>query len=590
MRQLVEALLFERIVPSEFVPRLGSTPHSETPLLYDHIVDFQVGDQRYRCLATRGAFDRVRVAQGTIEKLGADGATPATTRELVGDLRLPIGAQQRLLGELEQTLELTRWNSENLGHAPRRQLGFQELESVIHEGHQYHPCFKSRTGFSLQDHRDYGPEAGRTFRLEWLAVRRDKLRAALPTDDESFWRHELGSDVLGTLQDRMRRLNLPWETHSLLPVHPWQLRELSRTPSSRAFAARSRRAFATGELVPLGAAGDLYRASQSLRTLVNVTAPRKPHVKLPLDIVSTSSPRMLRPHFVCSAPSLSRWLRSETEADGYFLPSHRPLLLEEYAGILYVPGDDAGPADLASPSGDGATLEGQLGVVFRQSVCAYLEPGQGAVPFTALTLVEADRRPFVAEWLEQYGAERWATRLLEVTLLPLWHLLVHHGFAFESHAQNLVLIHRDGWPERIALRDFHEDTEFVPDYLRAPERVPDFAAIDPYFSEIPDDDGYRMADVASLRQLFTDCAYVFNLADVSFLLHRYQHLPEARFWHIARTLLDAYAASGVTAPQRIARLGCDASELPVESLLDKKIRGGGLLDYFEHTVTNTLRA
>src|SRR5690606_29756599 len=112
-----------------------------------------------------------------------------------------------------------------------------------------------------------------------------------------------------------------------------------------------------------------------------------------------------------------------------------------------------------------------------------------------------------------YGAQRWVDRLLDVMLVPLWHVLVHHGVAFESHAQNLILIHRDGWPMKVALRDFHDTTEFVQDFLRSPERLPDLARIDPHFATVADDDGYRMASVEDLRELFMDTVYVFNLAD-----------------------------------------------------------------------------
>ena len=32
------------------------------------------------------------------------------------------------------------------------------------------------------------------------------------------------------------------------------------------------------------------------------------------------------------------------------------------------------------------------------------------------------------------------------------HMLYYHGIAFESHAQNMMLIHENGWPTRIALK------------------------------------------------------------------------------------------------------------------------------------------
>lgn len=167
-------------------------------------------------------------------------------------------------------------------------------------------------------------------------------------------------------------------------------------------------------------------------------------------------------------------------------------------------------------------------------------------------------------------------------------MLVHHGVAFEAHAQNLILVHTEGWPEKIVLRDFHEDTEFVPDYLSKPELTPDFARVDPFFTNIPDDDGYRMASTDALRELFMDCVYVYNLTDLSFLIARFHGFPEERFWSLVRAQLDAYATSGVTDGSRIARIASTEPEIIVESLLTKKIMDGGVLDYFEHSIRNTL--
>src|SRR5690606_13231705 len=148
----------------------------------------------------------------------------------------------------------------------------------------------------------------------------------------------------------------------------------------------------------------------------------------------------------------------------------------------------------------------------------------------ALTVEESDGRAFIAEWLDAHGTAAWCDRLLEVMLLPIWHMLVHHGVAFEAHAQNLILIHRGGWPERIVLRDFHDDTGLVGSCLREPSRVPRFADIEPYFATVPDDDGYRMGSTDDLAELFMDTVFVFNLADLAFAIERWTGLPETRFW------------------------------------------------------------
>ena len=566
IRQFVEALLFEKLVEFRLQSReIDATLHH----CYDQQLEFSLGRLTLQCHVALSSFDRIKVEKGSVVKLIDSVPQPVHMVDLLESMELPIGGRQRLVDELTQTLAFHRWNRIHLDHyrSPRRSLSFQALESAIVEGHQYHPSFKTRTGFSLCDHQTYGSECGNTFQLHFLAVRRDLLRFALPSPEVEFWKQELGEATYQLLCNRLEELGSDLKHHALLPVHPWQARDLK----SRGFEELLN----SSALLPLGAAGDFYQASQSLRTLFNVTHPEKANIKLPLDIVCTSSRRNLVPHFVCSAPLLSKWLVELVSADPFLQHGERLQILSEYAAVSHDTEANAGTAGL-------------LGVLFRECINGRLGKGEAAIPFTALSLIESDGRPFIAEWIEKYGLEAWVERLIEVVVIPLWHMLVHHGIAFEAHAQNLILVHENGWPQRVVLRDFHDDTEWVSEFLGRPETEPDFSAVDSFFDSIPYDDGYRMEEIESLRHLYMDTLYVFNLAEVSFLLRRFHHFPEERFWAMAGSLLDAYAASGVTDVSRIEKLKSDTPTIIVESLLTKTIHRGQRLDYYEHEVRNPL--
>ncbi|RYD23141.1 MAG: hypothetical protein EOP88_05365 [Verrucomicrobiaceae bacterium] len=571
IRQFAEALLFEKLVKYETGPRVDTDSGAEA--VYDRQVDFRVGELHFQCLATFSSYDRVRIAQGSLVRITEGAAMLFHMAELLQAMEVPAAGKRRLLDELAQTIELHRWNRTHLDHhrSPRRGLGFQALESAIVEGHQYHPSFKTRTGFSVADHQAYGSEAGETFQLHFVAMSRELLRSALPEDEAVFWNRELGEGAYGWLTGRLEELGGDWERFALVPVHPWQAKDLRE----RGFGE----VIDSGALIPLGAAGDFYHATQSMRTVVNATHPEKANIKLPLDIVCTSSRRNLEPHFVCTAPLLSGWLASLVAEDPFLQGGNRLQLLKEYAAVSHETDEEVEEDEDTS---------GLLGVIFRESIVGRLNEGETAIPFTALTLIESDGRPFIAGWIEEHGAERWADRLIETVVIPIWHMLVHHGIAFEAHAQNLILVHENGWPKRVVLRDFHEDTEFVPEFLGRPETEPDFASVDPIFRTIPLDDGYRMELIESLRQLYVDTVYVFNLADVSFLMARFHGFSESGFWNLVRKKLDAYAASGVTDAARIAALGAETPDIIVESLLTKTIHRGGTLDYYEHEVRNTL--
>ncbi len=580
VRQFVEALLYEEIVEFSSEDRINfSAEFNHFDGVFDNIYSFNMGGRAFRCLGARRIFERIRIADGSVQILEHDKEyrsdkeyRECRIEELICYLDTDSETKMRLLGELMQTIALCRWNTRYLEHhkKPRRKLNFAQLESAITEGHLYHPSFKARTGFTLQDHIQYGPEAAGTIQFRWLAIQSQHVEYNYPSASIDFWTEELGEEQFTVLSKRLESLGKNWLSYALVPIHPWQVDAIQNRGLSDAIDC--------GDIIELGEAGDFYQATQSLRTLVNVSHPEKANVKIPLNLVSTSSHRNLQDHFVCTAPAISTWLQEVVAKDEYLQREGKLLLLSEYAGLLYKPEDETKAKE----------MDGLIGAIFRESIVDKLQPGEEAIPFTALMLVESDNRPFIADWLDRYGVDAWVNRLLDVMLVPIWHMLVHNGIAFEAHCQNLILTYKDGWPHRIALRDFHEDMEYVEDYLKFPEHLPKLAETDSYFETIALDEGFSMSDIDELRELFMDTVYVLNLADLSFLLERYHDYSEAQFWNRVRNHLNDYRQSGITRSARIDRIGAENPSIIVESLLKKKILNGGTLDYFEHTVSNPL--
>ncbi len=579
VRQFVDALLYEEIVAFKSENRFESPVKWLAELnhfdaVFDSIYYFSMGGKEFRCLGARRIFERIRIADGSVQMFEKGQYHECRIEELICHLDTDSETKIRVLGELMQTIALCRWNTRYLAHhkKPRRQLNFAQLESAITEGHLYHPSFKARTGFTLQDHIQYGPEAAKTFQLQWLAIQSQHVDHAYPSATIDFWNEELGEEQFHILTKRLESLGKNWLAYSLVPIHPWQVDAIQDLGLANSIAC--------GDIIVLGEAGDFYQATQSLRTLVNISHPEKANVKIPLNLVSTSSHRNLQDHFVCTAPTISTWLQEVVAKDEYLQREGKLLLLSEYAGLLYKPKDEVKAKE----------MDGLIGAIFRESVVDKLQPGEEAIPFTALMVVESDNRPFIADWLDRYGVDAWVNCLLDVMLVPIWHMLVHNGIAFEAHCQNLILTHKDGWPHRIVLREFHEDMEYVEDYLKFPEHLPKLAETDSYFETISLDEGFSMSDIDELRELFMDTVYVLNLTDLSFLLERYHDYPETRFWNHVRNHLNDYRQSGITDPARIDRVGAGNPNIIVESLLKKKILNGGTLDYFEHTVSNPLAA
>ncbi|WP_444942867.1 IucA/IucC family protein [Microbulbifer sp. ZKSA006] len=575
IRQLLEALLFERLCDYSY---------------YDNFFYFILGESYYRALGRISGFSRVRinanemfVAQRKNNHVDTKPQTlqinesyqdsdwqPITLKTLIEDLPVSAVAKQQLTVELEQTVKLCQWNNKHLNrYKSRRELTYTQLESAIDEGHSYHPCFKSRTGFSELDHKLYGPEFGNRFQLHWLAIRRRYLKHSFnSTNEKTFWEAELGEQCYQQLNTKINNITSDNTDFSLIPIHPWQWKHLQDKLES---------AISDEQVLYLGEAGDQYQASISIRTLLNISHPEKANIKLPLSIINTSSLRTIESHTICTAPAISNWLASIWDSDNYL--KKNMILLAEYAGIR--PANDGSKSQAWIED-----LDSQLGVIFRQSLHLYCED-KNVIPFVALSLIEQDGNPFIEPWIAEHGCHNWLEQLLEKTIIPIWHLLVHHGIAIEAHGQNILLQHKDGWPEKVIVRDFHESMEFTYNYLAQPDLAPIFADIEEEYRFGAANQYYWMESIEALRELLVDTLLVFNLCDLAVLLEDYYQYSEVDFWKSAYLTFKKYQQSGLTAQQRIAQVDLFQPEIKTESLLDKKIRGNRQTE-FHHPIRNSL--
>ncbi|MEO3997956.1 IucA/IucC family protein [Mesorhizobium sp. CAU 1732] len=549
MRRLVEAMIFEGLVPAIAQGRDGSR------------FEWSVDGQRLRCEGRVSAFNRIRIDAGSIERFGQDDWEPVSLADLLACLQGPAGSKAALATELERTLAFCDWNERNIRPDIRRALPFSRLDGALDEGHPYHPCFKARTGFDDHDHARFGPEAGAAFQLEWLAIAPERLHATYATDPDAFWLQELGEATCASLDARR---GAAARNFGLIPVHPWQWTALQASSLATWIAE--------GSAIHLGQAGDHYVASQSVRTLFNRDRSDRANIKLPMNLVNSSTMRIIEPHSVGSAPAISRWLKAIVADDPILTERYPMTVIGEYAGVI---------ADRDGP------LAGQLAAIWRESIEGHLLSGETAVPLNALMMIEADGRPFVADWIDRYGLQAWLAQLVDTVILPVCHLLAAHGVALEAHGQNLVLIHRDGWPVRLAVRDLHDSVEYVPDFIAAPDRVPDFLAMSPAYKAAAPNQFYWMESVDLLGELILDALFIYNMAEISHLLERFYGLDEAAFWKGVGQRLKAHALEhGLM--ERVDALGLLKSRIRTESLLSRKLATAGA--ECSHEVPNSLVA
>jgi len=508
MRQLIESLVYEGLLPSGGVSGDG--------------VRYRWTEQR------RFSFDRVRIGPGGVIRAAAGEAprealSPAVfLREIAPQLPAEADRLSAFTRELDSTVANDTAARRHWRRAARPASGarFDELESLVVDGHPYHPSYKSRLGFSGVDNAEYGPEFGRLIRPVWVAVHRDIVRCSAMAGS--------APEMLGD--------------HVVLPVHPWQW----RTHGPAAWSEM----LADGALIPLGTGIDEYRPQQSIRSLSNASRPDQPTLKLALSIVNTSTARTLAPHTVGNAPLVSGWLQRIAAGDPYLGGELRPVLLAERLGVSHSP---------------------ELAAVWRDSIHPHLTAGEEAAPFTALTHVDATGEPFIAPWIKEHGLEPWVRCLLEVTVIPVLHFLVAHGVALEAHAQNLILVHAGGRPCRLALRDFHDGVRFAARGLADPAAAPALAATPPEHFRVNRNSYLEAQTDEEVRDFAHDCLFFVNLAQLAMFLEDTFDLAEERFWSLARRVVEDHRRRFPELAERADRFDVLAPEVSVEQLTTRRL-------------------
>lgn len=324
---------------------------------------------------------------------------------------------------------------------------FLAAEQALLLGHPLHPTPKGRDGLSDAEGRLYSPELRGSFPLHWMAVAPSVLAS------DSAWT-ERGRPVSAE-QLTMRLAGpgpaLPEGYAAVLPLHPWQMREVRHRPGTAALLD-------AGLLRDLGPQGTPWHPTSSVRTVYRSGAPAM--LKLSLGLRITNSRR----------ENLRKELHRGAEV-------HRLLrggLFEQWHSVH--PGFDIvrDPSWLAVDDRDGNPLPG-LDVMIRHNpfrptddvgcVAGLVSPR----PYARLgTHNPAERGPFMRSRLTEIVtglagrtgrprgavATEWFLRYLEQVVRPVLWLDSEAGIALEAHQQNtLLLLDEDGWPTGGRYRD-----------------------------------------------------------------------------------------------------------------------------------------
>lgn len=561
--QLLQTLLYEDVLRYEIAPEAKAALAGKTRFT------IKLGS---RCYQVQGwlchSFQLIRLEHSSLVIIQQNGApAPISLQQFIDDLESVLGSgaiQPGFVNELKQTLIKDIQSSTPLSAYPAlpQRLDADALEHYFTDAHSYHPCYKSRLGFSLQDNQRYGPEFAQPLQVLWLAVPRHLAHQGAVYGNRlaDSQAQGAGPGVLASLDEYLTQRQLRREDVVLMPVHPWQW--------ENALVQALYPELASGEIALLGAGEATYTAQQSIRTL----APKdisQPYLKLAMSITNTSSTRILARHTVTNGPIITQWLQQlidsdETANTGDFV------ILGEVAGVAL--------DERAFPPGRYQDIYGKVGAIWRQNISQFLHAGEQAVPFNGLSQLSRNLdgepcAPFIAPWVERHGLEAWTKQLIQVATLPIIHMLFAEGIGMESHGQNIVVIHRDGWPTRVALKDFHDGVRFSPEHLARPELAPSLEPVPESHAALNRNSFIVTDDLSAVRDYSCDAFFFIALAEMAIFLHRHFGLEESRFWAMTAAVIKQYQRAHPEHAERYHCFDVFVPEWEVEALTRRRLFG-----------------
>lgn len=355
-------------------------------------------------------------------------------RELSARYETPFN--EELLAQIGDSVETVKtilagrmWPApptDGLGH-------YIESEQALVAGHAFHPAPKSRQGFTSADRRAYSPELRVRFPLHYFAVPREHVRQA---------------SLLDRMPDEVvleqSGLALPAD-YALAPVHPWQADHIRRLPAVQ-------RALQSGQLRDLGAQGEAYVPTSSIRTLFH---PRNPYFyKMSLHVRITNCLRKNAVYELDGAIAVNRIVRDLMPGLTTAFPDFAVL---SEPGFLTVDLPDVDPDERIA-------VNEAFGLILRDGVQPFVAKGTTPVLAAALFSDWPTGLPRARDWCRSIARrdhmplaaaiEAWFASYVERLVPPVLHALLVHGLVFEPHLQNTLIGLRDGWPDRMILRDF----------------------------------------------------------------------------------------------------------------------------------------
>ncbi|UZO80636.1 GNAT family N-acetyltransferase [Aquimarina sp. ERC-38] len=390
---------------------------------------------------------------------------------------------------------------------------FQTIEQSMTEGHPGFVANNGRIGFDSNDYRAYAPEAGNSFSLLWLAGHKEhtKYSGTADLDYQTILKQELDATTITNFNQIIKEKGLNPKDYYFVPVHPWQwFNKLANTFSTE---------IATEKLICLGYGPDQYVAQQSIRTLFNLTNPKKFYTKTALSILNMGFMRGLPYYYLGTAPKMAVWLEELLYQDPY-IQETRFRMLGEIASVSYINPyfEEFGPHN---------NYNKMLASLWRESPMSVVKPRQQLMTMAAFLHVDQNGNALLPEIIRnsELEAEDWLEQYFKAYLTPMLHCFYQYDLVFMPHGENIIMVLENSVPKQILLKDITEEACILSPEVELPEHLKRM------YAPVPED--------VKLLSIFTDIFDGF-FRFMSHILVEHAGYREELFWEAVAISIQQY--------------------------------------------------
>lgn len=389
-----------------------------------------------------------------------------------------------------------------------------QFEQSIFNGHPYHPCAKTKLGFTMEDTLRYSPEFRSKVEIVIAAVDKKYVHVEAMEAHIEFkaWFAQTYSSAWEAWLLELKRNKLSADDYIPFPVHPWQVYYFLFTV--RAFTQY----FKTRIIILFDDVKIVASPTLSFRTVLPTEGANPAYIKLPVAVQATSVFRTLSAISTKNAPKISRTLRQILHKENFF--SGRLDILSELYG-LHLPFLQ--------------TNESQhFSAIFRENVADYLKKNEVAIVLAALfeklplnnnsLFIEIMR---LAGYTSYQAALNYFYNYTDLVLGSYLDLYLLYGVALEGHQQNTFAVFQNGCIKRFIARDV-DGIEIHRDSLTS-------RGIDLDLSE---DSPHVQSNKVIVRNQLLHTVYQLHLGELVLLLANYFDCSETDFWNIVKDITE----------------------------------------------------